>query len=76
VFTIKTNVMGTLNMLGLATRSKARILLASTSEVRTRFAPFRSTGRAKLFVNGASTRTRRCTAIRWSIRKRNLTVEM
>ena len=33
VFTIKTNVMGTLNMLGLATRNKARILLASTSEV-------------------------------------------
>jgi UDP-glucuronate decarboxylase len=33
VFTIKTNVMGTLNMLGLATRNNARILLASTSEV-------------------------------------------
>jgi len=33
VFTIKTNVMGTLNMLGLASRNNARILLASTSEV-------------------------------------------
>jgi len=31
--TIKTNVMGTLNMLGLAKRTKARILLTSTSEV-------------------------------------------
>ena len=31
--TIKTNVMGTLNMLGLAKRTKARILLSSTSEV-------------------------------------------
>jgi UDP-glucuronate decarboxylase len=33
VKTIKTNVMGTLNMLGLAKRVKARFLLASTSEV-------------------------------------------
>ena len=33
VKTIKVNVMGTLNMLGLAKRVKARILLASTSEV-------------------------------------------
>ena len=31
--TLKTNVMGTINMLGLAKRTKARILLASTSEV-------------------------------------------
>jgi len=31
--TIKTNVMGTINMLGLAKRVKARILLTSTSEV-------------------------------------------
>ena len=31
--TIKTNVMGTINMLGLAKRIRARILLASTSEV-------------------------------------------
>eukprot|EP01135_Chromosphaera_perkinsii_P007802 Nk52_evm1s1014 gene=Nk52_evmTU1s1014 len=31
--TIKTNVQGTLNMLGLAKRVKAKILLASTSEV-------------------------------------------
>lgn len=31
--TIKTNVMGSINMLGLAKRIKARILLASTSEV-------------------------------------------
>ena len=31
--TIKTNVLGTINMLGLAKRTKARILLASTSEV-------------------------------------------
>ena len=31
--TIKTNVLGTLNMLGLAKRVKARILQASTSEV-------------------------------------------
>ncbi len=31
--TIKTNVMGTINMLGLAKRTRARILLASTSEV-------------------------------------------
>ncbi len=31
--TVKTNVMGTLNMLGLAKRLKARFLLASTSEV-------------------------------------------
>ncbi|MFZ2970485.1 MAG: UDP-glucuronic acid decarboxylase family protein, partial [Minisyncoccia bacterium] len=33
VKTIKTNVLGTLNMLGLAKRTKARILQASTSEV-------------------------------------------
>lgn len=33
VKTIKTNTMGTINMLGLARRVKARILLASTSEV-------------------------------------------
>jgi UDP-glucuronate decarboxylase len=33
VKTIKTNVIGTLNMLGLAKRVKARIFLASTSEV-------------------------------------------
>ena len=33
VKTIKTNVMGTINMLGLAKRVGARILLASTSEV-------------------------------------------
>ncbi|MBW4679606.1 MAG: SDR family oxidoreductase [Microcoleus vaginatus WJT46-NPBG5] len=33
VKTIKTNVLGTMNMLGLAKRVKARILLASTSEV-------------------------------------------
>lgn len=33
VKTIKTNVMGTINMLGLAKRVDARILLASTSEV-------------------------------------------
>ena len=33
VKTIKTNVLGTLNMLGMAKRVKARILLASTSEV-------------------------------------------
>jgi UDP-glucuronate decarboxylase len=31
--TIKTNTIGTLNMLGLAKRVKARMLLASTSEV-------------------------------------------
>lgn len=31
--TVKTNVLGTLNMLGLAKRVKARFLLASTSEV-------------------------------------------
>jgi UDP-glucuronate decarboxylase len=31
--TIKTNVTGTINMLGLAKRTKAKILLASTSEV-------------------------------------------
>ncbi len=31
--TVKTNVMGTINMLGLAKRTKARMLLASTSEV-------------------------------------------
>jgi UDP-glucuronate decarboxylase len=33
VKTIKTNIMGTLNMLGNAKRTRARILLASTSEV-------------------------------------------
>ncbi len=33
VKTIKTNIIGTLNMLGLAKRLKARFLLASTSEV-------------------------------------------
>ena len=33
VKTVKVNVMGTLNMLGLAKRVKARILLTSTSEV-------------------------------------------
>ncbi|UCE39961.1 MAG: SDR family oxidoreductase [Candidatus Aminicenantes bacterium] len=31
--TVKTNVMGTINMLGLAKRTEARILLASSSEV-------------------------------------------
>jgi UDP-glucuronate decarboxylase len=31
--TVKTNVMGTINMLGLAKRTKCRIMLASTSEV-------------------------------------------
>jgi UDP-glucuronate decarboxylase len=31
--TVKTNVLGTLNMLGLAKRTKARILLSSTSEI-------------------------------------------
>ena len=31
--TLKTNVMGTMNMLGIAKRTKARILQASTSEV-------------------------------------------
>lgn len=31
--TLKTNVLGTLNMLGLAKRTNARLLLASTSEV-------------------------------------------
>lgn len=31
--TMKTNVIGTMNMLGLAKRVKARLLLASTSEV-------------------------------------------
>lgn len=31
--TIKTNVLGTMNMLGLAKRVKARFLLSSTSEV-------------------------------------------
>jgi len=31
--TVKTNVMGTINMLGLAKRTRARILLASSSEV-------------------------------------------
>lgn len=33
VKTIKTNVMGTINMLGMAKRVNARVLLASTSEV-------------------------------------------
>jgi len=33
VKTIKTSVMGTINMLGLAKRVRARILLTSTSEV-------------------------------------------
>ncbi|MCA8912705.1 MAG: NAD-dependent epimerase/dehydratase family protein, partial [Planctomycetes bacterium] len=33
VRTVKTNVLGTMNMLGLAKRTGARILLASTSEV-------------------------------------------
>src|SRR5438270_10529181 len=33
VKTVKTNVMGTINMLGLAKRVRARILQASTSEV-------------------------------------------
>ncbi len=33
VKTIKTNVIGTMNMLGLAKRVKARLLMASTSEV-------------------------------------------
>lgn len=31
--TIKTNTLGTINMLGLARRIKAKMLLASTSEV-------------------------------------------
>jgi UDP-glucuronate decarboxylase len=33
VKTIKTNILGTLNMLGIAKRTKTRMLLASTSEV-------------------------------------------
>jgi UDP-glucuronate decarboxylase len=33
VKTIKTNILGTLNMAGMAKRTKARLLLASTSEV-------------------------------------------
>ncbi len=33
IWTIKTSVDGTMNMLGLAKRTKARVLLASTSEV-------------------------------------------
>lgn len=33
VQTVKTNVMGTINMLGLAKRTKAKILQASTSEI-------------------------------------------
>ena len=33
VKTITTNTVGTLNMLGLAKRTQARILIASTSEV-------------------------------------------
>ena len=33
VKTVKTNVMGTINMLGMAKRVRARILQASTSEV-------------------------------------------
>ncbi|RMH64563.1 MAG: SDR family oxidoreductase [Calditrichaeota bacterium] len=33
VKTIKTNVMGTINMLGMAKRVRARVMLASTSEV-------------------------------------------
>ncbi len=33
VKTIKTNILGTLNMLGIAKRTRARMLLASTSEV-------------------------------------------
>lgn len=33
VKTIKTNAIGTLNVLGLARRLKARVLIASTSEV-------------------------------------------
>jgi UDP-glucuronate decarboxylase len=33
VKTIKTSILGTLNMLGIAKRTKARLLLASTSEV-------------------------------------------
>jgi UDP-glucuronate decarboxylase len=33
ISTVKTNVLGTMNMLGLAKRTKARILQASTSEV-------------------------------------------
>ena len=31
--TLKTNTVGTINMLGLAKRTRARLLLASTSEV-------------------------------------------
>ena len=34
VKTIKTNTVGTVNMLGLAKRTKAKILIASTSEVK------------------------------------------
>src|SRR5438552_517950 len=33
VKTVKTSVLGTINMLGLAKRVKARVLIASTSEV-------------------------------------------
>ena len=40
VKTIKTNTVGTVNMLGLAKRTKARILIASTSEVSRRLEDF------------------------------------
>ena len=57
--TIKTSVMGAINMLGLAKRIKAKILQASTSEVygTARYVPIDESTRCS--------RSRRCRA-RWS----------
>jgi len=59
--TVKTNVMGTMNMLGLAKRVKARFLLASTSEVYgdPRFIPSRkNTGAASIRLGFGHATTR------------------
>ena len=57
VKTIKTNVIGTLNMLGLAKRVKARFLLTSTSEVYGDFSNTprpRSTGATSISIGERS----------------------
>ena len=58
VKTIKTNTVGTLNMLGLAKRTKARILIASTSEVDTM---------SSLLIYTNDCNFHRCTEIRMCI---------
>ncbi len=89
--TIKTSFLGTMNMLGLAKRTRARFLLTSTSEVRApapaaagckracvdtaRAARARATQLPPAALPGSSLR-RRYTGTRWSTRRRSRTGAM